>query len=473
MIKKINGVTMDENIIVDIDDNADKIIIPEYAEGTTYQFPLSGIKCIQVSNLDLLCKFIGSPKTVILNISDKSSQNDDTPLAAERLESNKIFERPGLEQIIITGNHNYYKTEDGILYSKDGKTLIKCPIGRTGDVIIPAGTEIIKDFAFKECKISSVVFPDSLKRIGKKAFCSCRQLSCIDFGNGIKEIGSSTPSYTFQSCKSLKEVFFPSQIRTIGNSVFWNCGLKKVHLNDGLVKICDGAFLHCPEIKEINIPDSLKYIGRNNFVDVSEFYLSQVPNGFIQSITSALFTLNESSKKVNTIALHIDVDNKPVYIPKIVRPFDKPVYIPKTVKSVDEASKKIQDAINNHQIDDYANMFQLSIWPACMQDTALYTYLYSYSNDNVENFLKRNCSEIAYRLLNFGRTKDLIDFIKTGLITNKVLDMLSSILQGALICNDISMTDNDKTIIMAYIMEAKEKIRNQKEETLNKFSLPD
>ena len=39
--------------------------------------------------------------------------------------------------------------------------------------------------------------------------------------------------------------------------------------------------------------------------------------------------------------------------------------------------------------------------------------------------------------------------------------------------DDISLSDNDKTIITAYIMEAKEKIRNQKEETLNKFSLPD
>ena len=41
--------------------------------------------------------------------------------------------------------------------------------------------------------------------------------------------------------------------------------------------------------------------------------------------------------------------------------------------------------------------------------------------------------------------------------------------------DDISLSDNDKTIITAYIMEAKEKIRNQKEETLklDKFSLPD
>ena len=39
--------------------------------------------------------------------------------------------------------------------------------------------------------------------------------------------------------------------------------------------------------------------------------------------------------------------------------------------------------------------------------------------------------------------------------------------------DDISLSNNDKTIIMAYIMEAKERRRNQKRETSDKFSLPD
>lgn len=463
-MKKINGVTMNGNIVVDIDKDEDTVIIPEYTEGTTYQLPLNGIKCIQVSSLDLLCKFIGVPKTIILKLTENSNQNNDVAFWQNSIEFNRIFERPGLEQIVILGNNNYYKTEDGILYSKDGRTLIKCPMGRTGNVVIQPGTEIIKNFAFKECKISSVIFPDSLKRIGEKAFCDCQQLSNIDFGNGIKEIGSCIPSYTFQSCISLEKISFPEQIRSIGNSVFWNCSnLKEVNLNNGLVKIDAGAFSLCRKIKEIYIPASLKYIGHNNFTNVYDFYLSQVPNGFIQSITSALFTLNESSEKVNTVALHIEGEEKPVYIPKIV-------------KTVDDASAKIYAAIKKHKPDDYANMFNLSMWPACMQDTALYTYLYSYSNKNVELFLKENSRELACRLLNLGHTKDLVDFIKTGLVADNVLDMLSIMIQNdSNTYDDISLSDNDKTIITAYIMEAKEKIRNQKEETLklNKFSLPD
>ena len=51
---------------------------------------------------------------------------------------------------------------DGILYSKDGKKLIKCPGGKTGDIIIPEGVESINDYAFLKSKISSVSFSESM-----------------------------------------------------------------------------------------------------------------------------------------------------------------------------------------------------------------------------------------------------------------------------------------------------------------------
>ena len=35
-MEKINGVTMDGHTVVDIDRNADEVVIPEYAKDTTY-----------------------------------------------------------------------------------------------------------------------------------------------------------------------------------------------------------------------------------------------------------------------------------------------------------------------------------------------------------------------------------------------------------------------------------------------------
>lgn len=73
---------------------------------------------------------------------------------------------------------------DGILYSKDGKYLLKCPRGKTGHVSIPEGTKTIGLEAFRGCMISSVSLPDSLTEIKGNAF-SCSLIQKIDFGHGI------------------------------------------------------------------------------------------------------------------------------------------------------------------------------------------------------------------------------------------------------------------------------------------------
>lgn len=58
---------MDGHTVVDIDRNADEIIIPEYAKDTTYQLPLYGVKSMTISDLMLLAKFTGLPKRLVLN----------------------------------------------------------------------------------------------------------------------------------------------------------------------------------------------------------------------------------------------------------------------------------------------------------------------------------------------------------------------------------------------------------------------
>lgn len=66
-MKKINGVTMDGSTVIDIDWNLGEIVIPEYADDTTYKMQLYGIKCLTISSISLLLKFIGLPKKLILN----------------------------------------------------------------------------------------------------------------------------------------------------------------------------------------------------------------------------------------------------------------------------------------------------------------------------------------------------------------------------------------------------------------------
>lgn len=75
-----------------------------------------------------------------------------------------------LTEITVSPDNPNYSSIDGVLYDKSGKTLISCPAGKTGVLVIPDGVEAIADFAFDHCKnLSKVIIPESVTSIGKYA----------------------------------------------------------------------------------------------------------------------------------------------------------------------------------------------------------------------------------------------------------------------------------------------------------------
>ena len=307
-MEKINGVTMDGHTVVDIDRNADEVVIPEYAKDTTYQLPLYGINSMEVSDLMLLAQFAGLPKRLVLN--DKGN------LASYSLSYwsgvnaiDSVLGRAGLEWLELTDDNPYFKTVDGILYSKDGYKLVKCPVDRNGGVKIADGTVSVEPRAFENSKIFAVEFPDSLQDVRNKAFSNCKNLEHVNFGHGIQRIGSS--SRCFQSCHKLKRIEFPEQVRNIGEKSFMNCGLEEVIFHEGLMSISSSAFAYCDELKKIFLPDSLQYIGRFNFAEVEDIYLNHsVPVGLL-SIISSNFSATYTprySQRLDVLSIHIDND---------------------------------------------------------------------------------------------------------------------------------------------------------------------
>ncbi|WP_195660161.1 MULTISPECIES: leucine-rich repeat domain-containing protein [Bacteroides] len=84
---------------------------------------------------------------------------------------------------------------DGVIFSADGKTLIKYPRDKVGEeYIVPEGTEIIGENAFEFTNVIRVTLPSTLKEIRDFAFKDCRFLEWVIWKN------------------------FPK----IGNSIFWN-----------------------------------------------------------------------------------------------------------------------------------------------------------------------------------------------------------------------------------------------------------
>ena len=106
----------------------------------------------------------------------------------------------GLTSINVAEDNLNYASIDGVLYSKDKKTLRVYPQGKTGSFTIPNSVTSIGDGAFDGCEgLTSVTIPNSVTSIGEDAFYGCTGLTSITIPNSVTSIGE----WAFDGCKGL------------------------------------------------------------------------------------------------------------------------------------------------------------------------------------------------------------------------------------------------------------------------------
>ena len=94
-----------------------------------------------------------------------------------------------LDSIIVDTANQYYKSIDGVLYTKDTSQLLCFPMRREGHFIVPNSVTHIINRAFWGNNLSSITLPNSLKSIEQYAFLTCNKLQnlCIpQFVNHIE-----------------------------------------------------------------------------------------------------------------------------------------------------------------------------------------------------------------------------------------------------------------------------------------------
>ena len=83
-----------------------------------------------------------------------------------------------------------------------------------------------------------------------------------------KEIGGKSvrviDRYAFYQCSNLTSVEFPEGLKKIGVGAFERCNLTSVEFPEGLEEIGNDAFRGC-KLKSVKLPESLKIIGDNAF----------------------------------------------------------------------------------------------------------------------------------------------------------------------------------------------------------------
>lgn len=121
-----------------------------------------------------------------------------------------------LKHIVVNPDNTRFQSIDGVLYSKDGKELIKFPPARKGKFVVPYHVEKISSAAFLLSEIEEIVLPPNLQCIANEAFCQCDKLKSIE----IPDTVSSIEDKAFYMCKLSELIKLPKQLSKIGILAF-------------------------------------------------------------------------------------------------------------------------------------------------------------------------------------------------------------------------------------------------------------
>lgn len=220
----------------------------------------------------------------------------------------------GLRSFVVDSENSTYCSIDGVLCSKDGRTLIRNVIGNgtipssvtcigerafsgcsnLTSVTIPSSVTSIGNWAFKWSGLTSVSIPPNVTNIMYGAFAGCNGLTsfvvdpknltygsingllCSKDGciliqgvNGDVEIPTCVTNigkFAFGDYERLTSVMIPSSVKNVGDWAFAGCsGLTSVKIMSGARRIGSYAFSECTNLTSVTIPSSVTLIGEAVF----------------------------------------------------------------------------------------------------------------------------------------------------------------------------------------------------------------
>lgn len=241
-----------------------------------------------------------------------------------------------LRSITVDKDNMNYKDINGILFSKDEKTILQYPANRTASsYTIPDGTETIDSDCFHSVKgLTTISIPASVTQI-YSSFINCMMLKAIsvspnneyytsmdgilfdknqsvlhyypcaksgglyEIPETVNKIHSYAFSYNkyltkvnipssvttiedcaFTDCASLEEIYIPSSVTTMEYWVFMNCSaLKKAVIDAHINLLAESSFEHCNVLEEVTLPEGLETIEYNAFYHCINMASITVPEG--------------------------------------------------------------------------------------------------------------------------------------------------------------------------------------------------
>lgn len=220
----------------------------------------------------------------------------DIPKSIEYIDPSAFYGNSSITAFTVAGGNSFYMSDKGIIYSKDGKSLLHYPVGREDtDFKINAGIERIGEYAFGGSDIiRTVTVPDSVKEIGAHAFEKCEKLYKINIPESVEEIAD----YCFSECQALNSFNLPSNLKKIGEFAFNYCiSFKELEVPDTVTEIGNNAFYECEALRKAVLPKSLTKYGFKVFSGcklLEEITVSPENNSF-KDIDGIMYSKDETT----------------------------------------------------------------------------------------------------------------------------------------------------------------------------------
>ncbi|MBQ4522484.1 MAG: leucine-rich repeat domain-containing protein [Lachnospiraceae bacterium] len=219
------------------------------------------------------------------------------------------------------------------------KAFEKC--SKLTEIMMPETIDYIGGYAFVDCSnLTNISFPEKVKKFGVGVLSGCISLENVKLPTGVKNIagmfknnqnlrGAHLPegietigNSAFENCTNLYEIRLPDSIKSISRTAFHNTGymnekanwkdgalylshwlidvdkslIGKFNIEDGTIGIADETFgtsfwgsgKSCALLTEIEIPETVKYIGQGAFCGCVKLKKIKIPSG-VENLSQDIF----------------------------------------------------------------------------------------------------------------------------------------------------------------------------------------
>lgn len=225
-----------------------------------------------------------------------------------------------MKGITVSEENQHFVSIDGVVYTKDLKTLIAYPCGSGRKVYkVLDGTEKLGMGAFMESDIEEIILPESLMEIDDSCFYFCQKLRELIIPDSVTKLGSRALAYccslsnlhlssalqaierqTFSGCTSLKFLEVPGSVKTIdASAIVWNeKGFEEIVLHEGVEGITTDhgktsyMFSRSSVLRKVTIPSTVSRMITGMFSNCvnMEMLLISENNPYYKTVDGAIYT---------------------------------------------------------------------------------------------------------------------------------------------------------------------------------------